>query len=70
MMVVLYFSCNFDVVVRGGKYTAYLLCHLDQKLSFKTPPDEIEIYKTDEQKQLYVLRMFRDKSIENYIKED
>ena len=30
-MVVLYFSCNFDVVVGGCKYHVYLYCHLDRK---------------------------------------
>ena len=34
MMVILYFSCNFDVVVGGFKYCIYLCCHLDQKLGF------------------------------------
>lgn len=32
MMVVLQFSCNFDVVVREGKQSVYLLCHLGVSL--------------------------------------
>lgn len=30
-MVVVKFSCNFDVVVGGGEYSIYLFHHLDQK---------------------------------------
>lgn len=33
-MVVLEFSCNFDVIVGGDEYRVYLLHHLDQKSSF------------------------------------
>lgn len=31
MVVVLYLSFNFDVVMRGGKNSIHLFCHLDQK---------------------------------------
>ena len=31
MIVVLQFSCNFDMVMEGGEYI-YFLCHLDQSL--------------------------------------
>ena len=31
MMVVLQFSCNFDVVVEGDEHSLYLCCHLDWK---------------------------------------
>lgn len=29
MMIVLWFSYNFDTVVEGGEHSVYLLCHLD-----------------------------------------
>lgn len=35
MKVALYFSCNLHVVVAEGKYSIYLLHHIDQKLLFK-----------------------------------
>ena len=31
MMVILWFSCNFEMVVGGDKHNIYLLLHLDQK---------------------------------------
>lgn len=31
MMVVLLFSCNFNVVLGGAEHSIYLLCHLDWK---------------------------------------
>ena len=34
MMVVLQFSCNFNVVVGGGEHSVYLLCHLFLFFSF------------------------------------
>ena len=31
MVIVLLFSCNFDVVVGGCEYSVYQLCYLDRK---------------------------------------
>lgn len=31
-MVILWFNCNFGVVVGGGEYSLYLLYHVDRKL--------------------------------------
>ena len=31
MMVVVPFSCNFDVVMGGGEYSVFLFHHLDRK---------------------------------------
>lgn len=44
MMVVLHFSCNFEVVVGGDEHNIYLLCQLDQNLEpiFRREKEKLE----------------------------